>query len=209
MFTGLIEEVGHVASVVRRGRVADLSIQARKVLDGLAAGDSIAVSGACLTVTAFSETAFIAQAVEETLGRTTIGSLMQGDPVNLERALRLGDRLGGHIVQGHVDGVGRIVSVAGTGDNALISVAVDSGIERYIVEKGSVTVDGISLTVTFAKEGMFGVSVIPHTLGATTLERARAGDRVNIETDILAKYIEKLMRGGGALTLETLGEMGF
>ncbi|MBT4485864.1 MAG: riboflavin synthase, partial [Candidatus Latescibacteria bacterium] len=126
-----------------------------------------------------------------------------------ERSLRLGDRLGGHLVQGHVDGTGRITSRKGTSGNVLLGIAPEPGLEHYIAEKGSVAVDGVSLTVTFAKKGEFGVSIIPHTLQATTLEKIRSGDIVNLETDIIAKYVEKLLGRGGSLTLSNLEELGF
>ena len=209
MFTGLIEEVGHIVSVSRRGQMIDFTIEAQTILDDVKIGDSIAVSGACLTVTTSGEKSFTVQAVEETLRRTTLGKLSPGKPVNLERSLRLGDRLGGHLVQGHVDGTGRITSRKGTSGNVLFGIAPEPGLEHYIAEKGSVTVDGVSLTVTFAKKGEFGVSIIPHTLQATTLEQIRRGDIVNLETDIIAKYVEKLLGRDGSLTLNNLKELGF
>ena len=209
MFTGLIEEVGHIVSVSRRGTNADFIIQAQTVLDDLAIGDSVMVNGACLTVVAKRSAELTVQAVEETLRRTTLGALKHGAPVNLERALRLGARLGGHIVQGHVDGTGRIVSLQGTGDNVVIAIATTPDVVRYIVEKGSVAIDGISLTVTFVRNTEFGVSIIPHTLNATSLGNARTGDMVNIETDILAKYVEKLLPGKESLSIEQLKKLGF
>lgn len=209
MFTGLIEEVGSVASVVRRGPMIDLTVGAKTVLGDVKTGDSIAVSGVCLTVTAFGNSWFTVQAVSETLSRTTLGEARAGTPVNLERSLKLGDRLGGHIVQGHVDGVGRIVSRRGDTGNVTFGIAPEKELERYIAEKGSVTVDGISLTVTYARPGEFGISIIPHTMAETTLENARAGDRVNIETDVLARYVEKLLGGSGGMTLDSLKAMGF
>ena len=209
MFTGLVEEVGHIAAVSRHGATADVTIQAVTVLDELAIGDSVMINGACLTVVAKGSAEFTVQAVEETLRRTTLGALKRGTPVNLERALRLGGRLGGHIVQGHVDGAGRIVSLRGTGDNMDITISTTPEVARYIVEKGSVAIDGISLTVTFVRNTEFGVSIIPHTLGATSLSNARTGDSVNIETDILAKYVEKLLGGGGSLSIAQLEQLGF
>jgi riboflavin synthase len=209
MFTGLIEEVGHIVSISRRGQMIDFTIGAQTILDDVNIGDSISVSGACLTVTTSGEKSFTVQAVEETLRRTTLGKISFGNPVNLERSLRLGDRLGGHLVQGHVDGTGRITSRKGTSGNVLLGIAPEPGLEHYIAEKGSVAVDGVSLTVTFAKKGEFGVSIIPHTLQATTLEKIRSGDIVNLETDIIAKYVEKLLGRGGSLTLSNLEELGF
>jgi len=209
MFTGLIEEVGQIVSTVRRGHIIDITIEAHTVLDDLAVGDSIAISGACLTVTAAGQNVFTVQAVEETLRRTTLGTMKRGTPVNLERALKVGDRLGGHLVQGHVDGTGRIVSLRKIGENMLITITIEHDIECFVVEKGSITVDGISLTVTFVKNGEFGVSVIPHTLAATTLGNARIGEMVNLETDILAKYIEKLIHKKDVLTMGKLKELGY
>ena len=209
MFTGLIEEVGHILSVSRHGRMIDFTIEARSILDDVKTGDSIALSGACLTVTAFGDSSFTVQAVEETLRRTTLENKKKGSSVNLERSLCLGDRLGGHLVQGHIDGTGRIVSKKGNPDNVLFGIAPEPGLDRYIAEKGSVAVDGISLTVTYAKKGEFGVSVIPHTLRVPTLDNARVGDTVNIETDIIAKYAEKLLGGDSGLTTDRLKDLGF
>lgn len=209
MFTGLIEEVGRIASLRHRGAWTDITVTASSVTDDMSVGDSIAINGACQTVVTFDPASFTVQAVGETLRRTTFARLRQGDPVNLERALRLNDRLGGHIVQGHVDGTGRVTGKRGTADNMLLSIAPAGSLERYIVEKGSVTIDGVSLTVTLSRAGEFGVSVIPHTLGQTTLGTLRVGDEVNIETDILARYVEKLMGGGGGLTLDSLDSLGY
>ncbi len=209
MFTGLVEEVGYINAIYRRGRMLNFTIDVSASLDDMNIGDSIAVNGACLTVTEIGNSSFTVQAVEETLMRTTLENLKKGDPVNLERALCLGDRLGGHLVQGHIDGTGRIVARKGNADNVIISIAPKHDLERYIVEKGSIAIDGISLTVTYAKTGEFGVSIIPHTLKATTLGKARIGDHVNIETDIIAKYVEKLMKAKGSLTTDRLHNLGF
>ncbi len=209
MFTGLIEEVGRIRSVSQRGKTADINIGASSVLESVALGDSIAVNGVCLTVTAFGDDSFTVQAVTETLKRSTLGLAKSGDPVNLERSLKLGDRLGGHIVQGHVDGVGKIVSVRGNADNIDIAIAPEPQLERYIAEKGSITIDGISLTVTYSRPGEFGVTIIAHTLEETTLSGAKAGKRVNLEIDVIARYIEKLMSSGGGLTIERLEDLGF
>ncbi len=210
MFTGLIETVGTVGNVSRRGTMIDITIEAPSILDDVRTGDSIAVSGVCLTVTRFDDRSFSVQAVAETLGKTTLAGIARGRRVNLERSLRLGDRLGGHIVQGHVDGTGKVVARGGTTENMVFTLAPDASLERYIAGKGSVTVDGVSLTVTRARPGEFGVSVIPHTLSATTLADLRPGDTVNIETDVLARYVEKLMNGGAStLTLDILKQSGF
>ncbi|MDP2983286.1 MAG: riboflavin synthase [Candidatus Latescibacter sp.] len=209
MFTGLIEEVGKVVSTVRRGSMMDITIEAHVILDDMKLGDSVSISGACQTVTGFDTSTFTVQAVEETLRRSTLGDLANGEAVNLERSLRLMDRLGGHLVQGHVDGTGKITRIGGTGENKLISIAQPPELSRYIVEKGSIAVDGVSLTVTYARAAEFRVSVIPHTLGATTLSRARVGDRVNLETDIIAKYVEKLLGPKDPLSMHHLEELGF
>ena len=209
MFTGLIEEVGTISAVNRHGTIADFTIEARRIAGDIAVGDSLAVNGACLTVTAKDSSTVIAQAVHETLDRTTLGSFRHGTRVNLERALTLGGRLGGHIVQGHVDGTGKLVSRTGA-DNVLFGIHHDPGFSRYIVEKGSIAVDGVSLTVTHAKQGEFGISVIPHTLAASTLGGLMVGDMVNLETDIIAKYLEKLAAGDTAtLTLERMKTLGY
>jgi len=209
MFTGLIEKVGHIVSIARRGTIIDFNIEADIILDYVKRGDSIAVSGVCLTVTDIGNENFTVQAVEETLKRSTFGNIKRGDAVNLERALRVGDRLGGHLVQGHVDGTGRITSKKEYAGNMLLGIAPEPDLERYIAEKGSIAIDGISLTVTLVKKGEFGVSIIPHTLKNSTLVNVRIGDSVNLETDIIAKYIEKLMTGFDSLTIDHLKELGF
>lgn len=209
MFTGLIEEIGRISGTGRRGNIANFTIEAVTVLDDLSIGDSVALNGACLTVTVIGGSGFTVQAVEETLTRTTLCTLKRGSSVNLERALRLGDRLGGHLVQGHVDGTGQVLSIRKSGDNTVITISAGHDIERYIVEKGSITIDGVSLTVTSAGNGEFSVSVIPHTLSATTLRDVRKGHRVNMEIDILAKYVEKLLHTGDSLTIDRLEKLGF
>lgn len=209
MFTGLVEEIGRIGSTVRRGPVADITIKANTVLEGIRAGDSISVQGACQTVVRFGKNEFTVQAVEETIQRTTLGTLRPGSLVNLERSVMVGSRLGGHFVSGHVDGTGRVVSVGGSRDNRIVSIQPPPGLSRYIAEKGSVTLDGVSLTVTFASDAEFGVSIIPHTLGATTLDLIGAGDRVNIEVDIIARYVERLLGRADSLTMERLQSLGF
>lgn len=193
MFTGIIEEVGTIRSIRRGSRSAVLSIGCHGVLDGTKVGDSIAVNGTCLTVTAMGKDWFSADATPETVSRTSLSILRAGSPVNLERALRVGDRLGGHIVSGHVDGTGRIVSAAS--DENAVNVAISCGPEliRYILLKGSVAVDGVSLTVTQRDSRGFSVSIIPHTGNETILLAKQRGDPVNIECDVVGKYIEQLM----------------
>lgn len=209
MFTGLIEEVGKVLSVSPTSSGMDCVIEAHTVIDDLKIGDSVSINGVCLTVTGLGNKRFTVQAVEETLQRTTLKTIKKGTPVNLERALKLVGRLGGHIVQGHIDGTGKITGRRTIGDNVLFNITSEQPLYRYIVEKGSIAVDGISLTVTFAEHGTFGVSVIPHTLRNTTLSSLSIGGMVNIETDIIAKYVEKLSLPNGSLTFEKLSELGF
>ena len=184
MFTGLVEEVGRVES--RNG--SRLRIGAVTVLEDAGVGDSIAVDGCCLTLVAMEEGWWEADLSEETLARTTLAALRPGDRVNLERPLRLADRLGGHLVQGHVDGVGEVVEPAPD-----LCVRLPSDLTRYLVVKGSVTVDGVSLTVVEAAAGTFSVAVVPHTAEATTLAAKGPGDRVNIEVDVVAKYVERMV----------------
>lgn len=214
MFTGIVEETGVVAGVEPRGSGARLRIEASRVLDGLREGDSVCVSGACLTAVDLRSGSFCADISRETLQRTTLGDARPGTLVNLERAVPAGGRLGGHIVQGHVDGIGVIRSFAerGGGDWWL-EVEAPPEVERYLVYKGSVAVDGISLTIARVSGPLFSVAVIPHTWRSTTLRAARPGMRVNIETDILAKYVEKLLAQmeprAGKLTAERLRELGY
>lgn len=193
MFTGIIEEIGHVRSLHRGARSFTLEVEASKVLEGTLVGDSIATNGVCLTVTSLTGSGFTADVMPETASRTALGELVAGSPVNLERALSLQTRLGGHIVSGHIDGTGRI-SDRRQDDTALwLTVECDSRLLHYIIEKGSITLQGVSLTVARVEERSFAVSLIPHTQSATTLHSARVGDRVNIENDIIAKYVEKLL----------------
>ncbi|MCK9618723.1 MAG: riboflavin synthase [Lentimicrobiaceae bacterium] len=191
MFTGIIEEIGTLKAISHGQRSATLEISALKVLEGSRVGDSIAVNGICLTVTSIGKGSFIVDAMPETLGRSNLGSLQTGSKINLERALRLGDRLGGHLVSGHIDGEGIIFSFR-EDDNAIrIRITANQSLLRYIIEKGSVAVDGISLTVTHVDDKSFEVSVIPHTKNETTLCGKRPGERVNLETDMIGKYIER------------------
>ena len=184
MFTGIVEELGSIVSIDGpRVRVA-----AAGVLDGVKLGDSIAVNGCCLTVVDFGDDWWDADVTSESFSRTNLGDLEAGSPVNLERPVRLEDRLGGHLVQGHVDGVGEVVAPAPD-----LHVRMDPALTRYVVEKGSITVDGVSLTVVDALDDGFTVAVIPHTSAVTTLGRRRPGDRVNLEVDVTAKYVEKIV----------------
>lgn len=191
LFTGIIEEVGYV----RRIGGGQLAIDCRKVTADVRLGDSIAVNGVCLTVTSFDKNHFVADVMPETVRRTSLAELGKGSPVNLERALTLASRLGGHIVSGHIDGTGKIVSFQEEGNAILLKIAADSKLLRYIVEKGSVALDGISLTVAFVTDFDFTVSLIPHTREVTNLSSKKAGSSINIETDVLGKYVEKMLAG--------------
>ncbi len=196
MFTGIIEEMGEVLSVESSAAGARLRVRAGALIDGALVGESIAVSGVCLTIVSLAPGEFAADLAAETLRRTTLGGLGPGDPVNLERPLRFDDRLGGHLVQGHVDGVGTITAVTPEGAGIWMEIAPPPPLLPYIAEKGSVAVDGISLTVARVLDGgQFAVALIPHTLAVTTLGRRSVGDRANIEVDILAKYVERLLEG--------------
>lgn len=193
MFTGIIEEIGTIKSISHGAKSCTLEIEAKTVLEDTIVGDSIATNGVCLTVTSINNGAYTADVMPETISRTSLSQLKKGSKVNLERALTLNKRLGGHIVSGHVDGTGRI-SRRYNDDNALwlwIDCAQD--IMRYIVEKGSITIQGISLTVAKVEQSAFAVSLIPHTQEATTLHNAKVGDIVNLENDVIAKYVERLM----------------
>lgn len=195
MFTGIVEEVGVVAKISETA----MTIRASKVTEDLKLGDSIAVNGACLTAVSFSESGgngvneFSVDLSPETMRRTALGALSQGSLVNLERALLVSDRMGGHIVQGHVDGTGRVMSVKPEGDSVVFRIRIPKRLSRYIVEKGFVAVDGISLTVVKRGASSFTLAVIPYTSNNTNLAALSVGDRVNLEADILAKYVESLL----------------
>lgn len=193
MFTGLVAELGTVERLTDGETVCQLSIRARKILPSVKIGDSIAVNGVCLTVVRLRGNGFTADVMPETMRRTTLHLLTPGDRVNLERSLRPADGLDGHIVQGHVEGTGRITSVTPEGNARLYRIETSGELLRYIVEKGSVAIDGISLTVMTVDSGGFGVSLIPHTAKETTLGYKGAGAVVNLETDILARYVEKML----------------
>lgn len=194
MFTGIVEEVGRVTSSQRRDDVLVLGIEAPALASGLVPGASIAVDGCCLTVVDTDGGVFRCELTEETLARTGfVERLLPGALVNLERPMRADGRFDGHIVQGHVDGAGSILELTRGGEAAELVVTVPDGLERYLVEKGSITVDGISLTVARLRPGGFSVAIIPYTLDHTNLRVARPGDRVNLEMDVIAKYVERLL----------------
>lgn len=197
MFTGLIEEIGEVQSIRRGSRSCILTIGCKTVLEGSRIGDSIAVNGVCLTVTTLGGSYFTADAMPETLDRSALGQLSAGSIVNLERAMPADGRFGGHIVSGHIDGTGTIREIRRDDIAVWYTVAADAQILRYIVEKGSITIDGISLTVAYVDDTVFRVSIIPHTQEVTSLKERRIGDIVNLECDIIGKYVEKLMLPAG------------
>jgi riboflavin synthase len=213
MFTGIIEEVGRVASVAPSGGGARIEVAAERVLEGTREGDSISTDGVCLTATRLTRSGFVADCSAETLRLTTIGHLRAGDPVNLERALALGARLGGHLVQGHVEGTGQMLGRRAEGESAMMRFSYPPELGRYIVHKGSIAVSGISLTVANLGDGWFEVAVIPVTLEQTTLGAMRAGSPVNLETDMIAKYVERLLTSsatpGTTLSVEGLKELGY
>ena len=200
MFTGIIEEKGTIITVKKGAHSAVLKISAKEVLGDARIGDSIAVNGVCLTVTHITDSSFEADVMHETLNRTSLSALSGGSKVNLERAMAAGGRFGGHIVSGHIDGTGTIKSIT-RDDNAIwYKISAKKEILRYIVEKGSIAIDGISLTVAKVSDTDFSVSVIPHTSSVTTLGDRKVGDIVNLENDIIGKYVEKLMKPADAET---------
>jgi riboflavin synthase len=215
MFTGIIEELGRVRSVERRGEGVRMILAARVVTEGTRDGDSIAVNGVCLTALEVGADSFAADGSRETLQRSTLGLLRAGSVVNLERAVTPSTRLGGHIVQGHVDARGKFLSAEEHGGSWTLRVGFPPDLARYLVFKGSVAVEGISLTIAALAEEHFEVAIIPKTWAVTNLSRLRAGDPVNLEADIIAKYVERILSTGGApkeaggLTLDKLSELGY
>lgn len=205
MFTGIVEEIGTVKAV----GPTSLTVAARKVLEGTKLGDSIAVNGVCLTATGISSDWFAVEVMPETLRRTNLGALKAGGRVNLERPLAVGGRFGGHFVQGHVDGTGTVVSTRREGDAILLKFEAPSAIMRYIVEKGFIAVDGVSLTVVECSPAVFSISLVGYTQTNTTLGGAKPSDVVNLEVDIIAKYAERSGEGRSNITAEFLAEHGF
>jgi len=200
MFTGIVEELGETVAVDDRGDAAQLTVRGPQVTQDVANGDSIAVNGVCLTVASTSGDTFTADVMRETLNRSSLGALAPGTPVNLERSVRLADRLGGHLVQGHVDGTGTIISRTPAEHWDVVRIGLPPGppdLARYVVEKGSVAVDGISLTIVSVSATWFEVSLIPETLKRTTLGAKQPGETVNLEVDVMAKYVEKLLNAQG------------
>lgn len=221
MFTGIIEETGRLRRIAKQGQAMILTIEASKILEDVRLGDSIAVNGVCLTVVAFDRSSFTADVMPETYRKTTLKLLQPGVRVNLERAMSAGGRFGGHIVQGHVDTPGRIVSRHPEENAVVFRVEPDeSDNMKYVIPHGSIAIDGISLTVVTVDERTFTISIIPHTLAQTVLNDKQPGDKVNIEYDLLGKYIDRLLsfrgrkedaagRPGGGLTMEFLAKNGF
>lgn len=193
MFTGLIEEIGKVESIVKLTKSAKIIIKAYEVLKEIKLGDSISTNGVCLTVAEATSSSFAVDVMAETMRRSNLHSLSPGDEVNLERALRVGDRLGGHLVSGHIDGTGTVANYEKEDNAVWVTISTTPEILKYVVQKGSITIDGISLTVADVNESVLKVSVIPHTREVTTLLRKKVGDIVNLECDMVGKYIEKLL----------------
>ena len=211
MFTGLIETCRPVQAVSQRGGLKEIELDLGELAEDVAVGDSVALNGVCLTAVAISGSSARFEAVQETQERSTLGRLRPGDTVNVERALRVGDRLGGHFVQGHVDGLGSIADKSEHDGQCLLRVRVPPELTAKMIEKGSVAVDGVSLTIIDVAADSFSVAVIPHTLEMTTLGRKRPGDEVNIEVDMIGKWVAKLLGKdeGGSITREKLERYGF
>ncbi len=215
MFTGLIEEIGNVVNISMGAKSGSISIKAGKILKGSKIGDSIAVNGVCLTATTINGDIFTADVMAETFRRSSLGSLKKGSHVNLERAMAADGRFGGHIVSGHIDGTGEIVGIEPEENAIWYTIAAKKDILDYIVMKGSIAIDGISLTVAYIDDTKFKVSIIPHTAAETILQYKKAGDIVNLENDIIGKYIEKLMLKKDPepqksnITMEFLAQHGF
>lgn len=215
MFTGIVEEVGTVTGVHKGSKSSILSIEGKVIFEDLKVGDSVAVNGVCLTVTSFAQNKFTADVMNETLSRSTLGDLKIGNKVNLERAMSANGRFGGHIVSGHIDGTGIITQIQ-RDDNAIwYTIETEAKVMRYIVEKGSIAIDGISLTVAKVGKSTFSVSIIPHTATATTLSERAVHDRVNLENDVIGKYVEKLIgfqeiqKPESRITKEFLAKAGY
>ena len=217
MFTGLVEELGKVKTIEKGAKSVRITIAAKKVLEDVKLGDSIAVNGTCLTAVDFDSTYFTADVMPETVNKTVLAHLRPGDLVNMERTLRWGDRFGGHMVSGHVDSVGKIIAKDQNDIAIIVKISVTPETSRYIIKKGSIAIDGISLTVVEATDTWFSVSLIPHTAKMTTLGYKRVGDSVNLETDIIGKYVEKLLMPKSSeptpqksgITMDFLAQHGF
>lgn len=223
MFTGIVEEIGTVVSISQGAKAAKMTLQGNLIFEDMHIGDSIAVNGVCLTVTEKTSNTFIVDVMPETLRRSSLGKLSKGSKVNMERAMAANGRFGGHIVSGHIDGTGEIESFVKEDNAVWVTIKASSKLLKYIIEKGSITIDGISLTVAYVDNRCFKVSLIPHTAANTTLLTKKAGDIVNLENDIVGKYIDKLMHFGssenseesntkeesGGVSMEFLSQNGF
>lgn len=223
MFTGIVEEIGTVVSISQGAKAAKLTLQGNLIFEDMHIGDSIAVNGVCLTVTEKTSNTFIVDVMPETLRRSSLGKLSKGSKVNMERAMAANGRFGGHIVSGHIDGTGEIESFVKEDNAVWVTIKAASKLLKYIIEKGSITIDGISLTVAYVDNRCFKVSLIPHTAANTTLLTKKAGDIVNLENDIVGKYIDKLMHFGssenseesnskeesGGISMDFLSQNGF
>ena len=209
MFTGLVEEIGKVESIAKSVKSAVITIKAKTVMEGIKLGVSICTNGVCLTVTEFSSDKFSVDVMAESMRRSNLKNLKKGDEVNLERALKLSDRLGGHIVSGHIDGTGKIGAYEKEDNAVWITVSAAPGLLKYIIEKGSIAIDGVSLTVACVDDAAFKVSIIPHTKDVTTLLKKQPGQEVNLECDMIGKYIEKLMNSGSRPASKSSIDMDF
>ena len=210
MFTGIIEEIGMINNIQHGPKSAVIEVKAATVIEGTKLGDSISTNGACLTVIELSDSVFKVEAMNETLERTNLGELTVGSKVNLERAMQLGERLGGHMVSGHIDGTGVIVSMRQEDIAWWVEITCDANLMRYIIEKGSIAIDGISLTVAKVHANSFEVSIIPHTKDHTTLLSKAVNDKVNLENDLVGKYIEQFTMGTvSSMSLDELSKKGY
>lgn len=216
MFTGIVEEIGHIEAIEKGNRSAKLVITANKILQDIQLGDSIAVNGICLTACRISKSNFTADVMAETMNRSNLGNLKKGSAVNLERAMPANGRFGGHIVSGHVDGTGTIIDFKKDENAVWVTIKAGTNLLKYIVEKGSIAIDGISLTVAYVDDSCFKVSIIPHTADETILLHKKTGDTVNLECDVIGKYVEKLLYYNKqeqteqkGITLEFLQQNGF
>lgn len=202
MFTGIIEETGKIVSVQKGQKSSRLSIEGKLIFDDLKLGDSVAVNGVCLTVSSLSKTIFVADVMSETIARSSLGALKQGSLVNLERAMAANGRFGGHIVSGHIDGTGTVAGIKKDDNAVWITIDTSDKISRYIIDKGSIAIDGISLTVARESKNQFAVSIIPHTGKETTLLQKKPGDTVNLENDLIGKYVERFVGLGSSSDIE-------
>jgi riboflavin synthase len=212
MFTGLIEETGIIKRIKQISGGINLTIGASMILEDLKIDDSISINGVCLTAVNLSSREFSVDAVGETLKKTTISTIRKNEEVNLERSVRLMDRLGGHLVQGHVNAIGSITQIIKLGDNYFVEVLIPDNLKKYLIEEGSIAIDGISLTIAKLKDSTIGISIIPHTWLKTILKNKKVGAKVNIETDVIAKYVEKLLskkNGDGKFTENWLKQLGY